>query len=90
MSIVEVKIPDIGDFEDVEVIELLVSAGDRVAVEDSLITIESDKASMEIPAPQATLGPHSQPTWPSRKPVGAAALLSRALTQLLCTPILCA
>ncbi|MGE4609159.1 MAG: dihydrolipoyl dehydrogenase [Myxococcota bacterium] len=50
---VEILIPDIGDFEDVEVIEVLVSAGDRVAAEDSLITIESDKASMEIPSPRA-------------------------------------
>ena len=53
MSRVEVKIPDIGDFEAVEVVELLVSVGDTVAVEDSLITIESDKASMEVPATEA-------------------------------------
>ncbi len=50
---IEILIPDIGDFEDVEIIEILVSAGDRVAAEDSLITIESDKASMEIPSPRA-------------------------------------
>jgi dihydrolipoamide dehydrogenase len=48
---VDIVIPDIGDFEDVEVIEILVSPGDRVEREDSLITIESDKASMEIPSP---------------------------------------
>jgi dihydrolipoamide dehydrogenase len=52
-SIGEIVIPDIGDFEDVEVIEVLVSAGDRVERDDSLITIESDKASMEIPSPRA-------------------------------------
>jgi len=52
-SIVEITIPDIGDFENVEVIEVLVSAGDRVERDDSLITIESDKASMEIPSPHA-------------------------------------
>jgi dihydrolipoamide dehydrogenase len=52
-SIVDILTPDIGDFENVEVIEVLVSAGDRVDRDDSLITIESDKASMEIPAPQA-------------------------------------
>ncbi len=52
-SIIEIAIPDIGDFEDVEVIEVLVAAGDRVARDDSLITIESDKASMEIPSPRA-------------------------------------
>jgi dihydrolipoamide dehydrogenase len=51
--IVEILTPDIGDYENVEVIEVLVSAGDRVERDDSLITIESDKASMEIPAPQA-------------------------------------
>jgi len=46
-------VPDIGDFADVEVIEVLVSPGDRVNREDSLITLESDKASMEIPSPEA-------------------------------------
>src|SRR6478672_9574282 len=53
MSLVEVKVPDIGDFKDVEVIELLVKPGDRIAVDQSLITVESDKASMEIPSSQA-------------------------------------
>ena len=47
----EVNIPDIGDFDEVEVIEVLVSAGDSVAAEDSLISLESDKATMEIPSP---------------------------------------
>jgi pyruvate dehydrogenase E2 component (dihydrolipoamide acetyltransferase) len=47
----EIRVPDIGDFDDVEVIEVLVSAGDAVEREDSLVTIESDKASMEIPSP---------------------------------------
>jgi len=51
--IVDIVTPDIGDFENVEVIEVLVSAGDRVDRDDSLITVESEKASMEIPAPQA-------------------------------------
>jgi len=49
----EVSVPDIGDFKDVEVIEVLVKAGDRIAAEQSLITVESDKATMEIPAPGA-------------------------------------
>src|SRR5215467_14401551 len=53
MAMIEVKVPDIGDFKDVSVIELLVKPGDRVAVEQSLITIESDKASMEIPSSAA-------------------------------------
>jgi pyruvate dehydrogenase E2 component (dihydrolipoamide acetyltransferase) len=49
----EVKVPDIGDFKDVEVIEVLVKPGDQIAAEQSLITVESDKATMEIPAPGA-------------------------------------
>ena len=50
---VDVKVPDIGDFKDVGVIEVLVKPGDTVQVEQSLITIESDKASMEIPSSHA-------------------------------------
>src|SRR5688500_1662978 len=50
MALVEVKVPDIGDFKDVAVIELLVKPGDEVKTEQSLITVESDKASMEIPS----------------------------------------
>ncbi|MNV04691.1 Dihydrolipoyllysine-residue acetyltransferase component of pyruvate dehydrogenase complex [compost metagenome] len=50
---VEVKVPDIGDFKDVAVIELLVKVGDTIAAEQSLITVESDKASMEIPSSAA-------------------------------------
>ena len=53
MALVEVKVPDIGDFKEVEIIELLVKAGDTVAAEQSLITVESDKASMEIPSSHA-------------------------------------
>ena len=51
----EVLVPDIGEFSGVEIIEVLVSAGDRIEVDDSLITLESDKASMEIPSPCAGL-----------------------------------
>jgi len=53
MSTIEVKVPDIGDFDSVEIIEVLVAVGDTIAEEDSLITVESDKASMEIPSPAA-------------------------------------
>ncbi|AMP16549.1 dihydrolipoyl dehydrogenase [Collimonas pratensis] len=53
MSMVEVKVPDIGDVKEVEVIELMVKVGDTVKVDQSLITVESDKASMEIPSNQA-------------------------------------
>jgi dihydrolipoamide dehydrogenase len=52
-DLVEVKVPDIGDFADVPVIEVLVAAGDKVAREDPLVTLESDKATMDIPAPRA-------------------------------------
>ena len=50
---IEVRVPDIGDFKEVEVIELLVKVGDTIAVDQSLITVESDKASMEIPSSMA-------------------------------------
>jgi len=53
MALIEVKVPDIGDFSEVAVIELLVKPGDTVAVDQSLITVESDKASMEIPSSHA-------------------------------------
>src|SRR6187455_37870 len=50
MALIEVRVPDIGDFKDVAVIELLVKPGDTVKPEQSLVTVESDKASMEIPS----------------------------------------
>ncbi|MCW5298077.1 dihydrolipoyllysine-residue acetyltransferase [Herbaspirillum lusitanum] len=53
MSQIEVKVPDIGDFKEVEVIEVLVKVGDTIKVEQSLLTVESDKASMEIPSSHA-------------------------------------
>lgn len=52
-KITEVLLPDIGDFQDVEIIEVLVAAGDHIGVDDSILTLESDKASMEIPSPAA-------------------------------------
>ena len=53
MSATEVRVPDIGDFTDVPVIEILVSVGDEVSPEDPLVTLESDKATMDVPAPMA-------------------------------------
>lgn len=53
MALINIQVPDIGDFDEVGVIELLVKAGERVAAEQSLITVESDKASMEIPSSHA-------------------------------------
>jgi dihydrolipoamide dehydrogenase len=52
-QVIEVKVPDIGDFKDVPVIEVLVKPGDTVAAEDSLVTLESDKATMDVPSPAA-------------------------------------
>jgi len=53
MSAVEVKVPDIGDFKDIPVIEVFVKPGDTVKPEDSLISLESDKATMDVPSPAA-------------------------------------
>ena len=52
-KVVNVEVPDIGDFSDVDIIEVMVNAGDQIAAEDPLITLESDKATIEIPSPQA-------------------------------------
>ena len=49
----DVLVPDIGDFKDIPVIEVLVKAGDSVKPEDALVTLESDKATMDVPAPVA-------------------------------------
>jgi pyruvate/2-oxoglutarate dehydrogenase complex dihydrolipoamide acyltransferase (E2) component len=53
MSVIEVKVPDIGDFSDVPVVAVMVAAGDTVAEEDPLVELESDKATMEVPSPAA-------------------------------------
>jgi dihydrolipoamide dehydrogenase len=53
MSVQEVRVPDIGDFSDVPIIEIHVAAGDTVAVDDPIVTLESDKATMDVPAPMA-------------------------------------
>ncbi|MDP2096451.1 MAG: biotin/lipoyl-containing protein, partial [Hydrogenophaga sp.] len=53
MSLIDIQVPDIGDFDEVAVIELLVKPGDTIKAEQSLITVESDKASMEIPSSHA-------------------------------------
>ena len=53
MSLKDVLVPDIGNFDSVDVIEVLIKAGDTIAKDDSLMTVESDKASMDIPAPFA-------------------------------------
>src|ERR1700761_4084699 len=53
MSLVEVKVPDIGDFKDVDVIEVNIKAGDVIEIEQELMTLESDKASIEVPSDTA-------------------------------------
>ena len=52
-EIIDLVVPDLGDFDDVEVIEILVAVGDSVAIEDPLVTLETDKATMDIPASHA-------------------------------------
>ena len=52
-QLIEIKVPDIGDFKNVPVIEVLVKTGDRIDKEDALITLESDKATMEVPSPRS-------------------------------------
>ncbi|WP_303395613.1 biotin/lipoyl-containing protein, partial [Pandoraea sp. PE-S2T-3] len=52
-QVIEVKVPDIGDFKDLPVIEVLVKAGDKIDAEQALITLESDKATMDVPSPVA-------------------------------------
>ena len=53
MAAQEIRVPDIGDFTDVPIIEILVSPGDTVAAEDPLLTLESDKATLDVPSPVA-------------------------------------
>src|SRR5258706_3327620 len=52
-NIVEIKVPDIGDFKDIPIVEILVKPGDSVKPEDPLVSLESDKATMDVPSPQA-------------------------------------
>ena len=57
---IDIKVPDIGDFKDVPVIEIYVKVGDTVKAEDPLVSLESDKATMDVPAPQRR-GGHGDP-----------------------------
>jgi pyruvate dehydrogenase E2 component (dihydrolipoamide acetyltransferase) len=66
MALVEVQVPDIGDFDEVTVIELMVKVGDTVKAEQSLITVESDKASMEIPSSTAGVVKEMRVAWVTR------------------------
>ena len=73
-----VKVPDIGDFKDIEVIEVLVKPGDSVAKEQSLITLESDKATMEIPSPAAGVVQEIRLKTGDKVSAGAAILVLKA------------
>jgi pyruvate dehydrogenase E2 component (dihydrolipoamide acetyltransferase) len=66
MALTEIKVPDIGDFSEVGVIEVLVKVGDTIKVEQSLITVESDKASMEIPPARLAWSRKSRLPWATR------------------------
>lgn len=78
MADIQILVPDIGDFDQVEVIELLVAVGDRVAVEQSLITVESDKASLEIPSSHAGIVKSLSVQLGSKVSQGSAILLLEA------------
>ena len=71
MSISEVKVPDIGDFQDVEVLEVICKEGQSVAVEDPLITLESDKATMDVPSCLLYTSPSPRDGLLSRMPSSA-------------------
>src|SRR5450830_168251 len=84
MSLIEVKVPDIGDFDEVAVIELLVKPGDTVKAEQSLITVESDKASMEIPSSSAGVVKELKVALGDKVKQGSLLLLQRLVLQLRC------
>ena len=77
-KLTEVCLPDIGDFDEVEIIEILVASGDRVDREDSLITLESDKATMEIPSPAAGIVKDIRVTVGDKIAQGAVILVMQA------------
>ncbi len=87
MAQVEVRVPDIGDFKDVEVIEVLVKPGDRIAVEQSLVTVESDKASMEIPSSHAGVVEKLEVQLGSKVNQGSALLLLQTDEEAALTPL---
>ena len=70
MTTIEVKVPDIGDFKDVPVISVMVKPGDTVAVDDPLIELEFDKATMEVPSPRPARSRRSGSPRATRSPRG--------------------
>ncbi|RZU03058.1 dihydrolipoyllysine-residue acetyltransferase [Rivibacter subsaxonicus] len=86
MALVEVKVPDIGDFESVEIIEVLVKPGDSIKAEQSLITVESDKASMEIPSSHAGVVKELKVKLGDKVAEGALVLLLETAGEAAATP----
>ncbi|QBK05315.1 dihydrolipoyllysine-residue acetyltransferase [Hylemonella gracilis] len=86
MALVEIKVPDIGDFESVAVIELLVKPGDTVKAEQSLITVESDKASMEIPSSHAGVVKELKIKIGDQVKEGSVVLMLEAAGEVAATP----
>lgn len=78
MALIEVKVPDIGDFKEVEVIEMLVKEGDSISKEQSLLTVESDKAAMEIPSPVSGIVKNLQVKVGDKVSEGSLILLAEA------------
>ena len=77
-NLIEVKVPDIGDFTDIPVIEILVKPGDSIKKDDSLISLESDKATMEVPSPQAGVVKELKVKLGDKVSMGAVVLLLEA------------
>ncbi|HUW24926.1 MAG TPA: dihydrolipoyl dehydrogenase [Gallionella sp.] len=85
-QIIEVRVPDIGDFKDVAVIEVLVKAGDTVEAEQSLITLETDKAAMDVPSPVAGMVKKLQVKIGDKVSEGSVILMLEATEQTLPNP----
>lgn len=86
MSMIEVKVPDIGDFKEVEVIEVMVKVGDKIKVDQSLITVESDKASMEIPSSHAGVVKELKIKMGDKVAEGSLLLMLESQEQSVATP----
>ena len=87
MSLIEINVPDIGDFSEVTVIELLVQPGDTIKAEQSLITVESDKASMEIPSSHAGVVKELKVALGDKVKEGSVVLMLEAADAAVAAPV---
>ena len=87
MATIEIHVPDIGDFDEVTVIELMVKSGDTVRAEQSLITVESDKASMEIPSSAAGVVKEVKVVLGDKVKQGSLVLLLEAAADTAAAPV---